>query len=872
MPKGAMLLPYEAIFDTLDEGVVVYDAETLDIVKINPAALNIFRKLETDQSPSFPPPEARRSPSAIERAIEARRPSLLSERQTVFRISINTQDCPALWVEVDVKHREIDSQPRLLAVIRDITREKQAEKMLKEQFQFVQTLIDAVPNPLFYKDPEGRYLGCNKAFEEYHNIPREELIGKTVFDIMPPGQAREHERIDKILLGNGKRISYEHVLHHTDGTLRHIINNKALLMKPDRTVAGIVAVLVDITKLRRSEEKYRSIFENAVEGMFQTTPDGRYLAVNPALARMFGYESPDEMMRTITNIDSQMYVNIDDRRRFKKILEVEGTTEGFEAQLRRQDGTVIWASMNARSVRDESGPVLFYEGSIENVTNRKTVELALKESEYILKATINAIQEVVILVDREGNILTTNETMAKRFKMSPEDMVGKLLFQYFPEDVAKKRKEYLLGVVETGQIARFEDSRQGTYFESYYYPVLDEQGQVGKVAIFARDITERRILQAQLLQSQKMEAIGTLAGGVAHDFNNLLMGIQGYVSLMLFNLADEHPHHDKLVNIETIVRSGSDLTRQLLGFARGGKYEVQPTDINDLVGKSSTLFGRTKKEITMHKNLEPNLYSAEVDRGQLEQVLLNLYVNAWQAMPLGGNLFLETSNIFLDASRARLHNLQPGQYVRISVTDTGIGMDQNTLGRIFEPFFTTKELGRGTGLGLASVYGIVRGHGGAIDVQSMPGEGSSFHIYLPASLRKVEEKAVTAQEPLRGKETILLVDDEETLTSVGKEILELLGYRVLVAGNGQEAVELYGGHSSEIALVILDMIMPTLGGEEVLELLKTVNPDVKVILSSGYSLNSQAQRIMEQGCRAFIQKPFDIPTLSRKIREVLDAD
>jgi two-component system, cell cycle sensor histidine kinase and response regulator CckA len=389
--------------------------------------------------------------------------------------------------------------------------------------------------------------------------------------------------------------------------------------------------------------------------------------------------------------------------------------------------------------------------------------------------------------------------------------------------------------------------------------------------VFLRDVTEKKMMEAELIHAQKMEAIGTLAGGIAHDFNNLLTGISGYASLMLMRKDSADPHYERLKAIEQLVQSGADLTKQLLGFARGGKYEVRPTDLNDLVKKSSEMFGRTRQEIAVHRNYCQDIHTVDVDRGQIEQVLVNLYVNAWQAMPAGGDLYLETTNVTIDEHYARFHSIKTGDYARISVTDTGVGMDRATQLRIFEPFFTTKEMGRGTGLGLASAYGIIKNHGGLINVYSEIGKGTTFNIYLPASTRMVGTEEAASLDVFRGTGTILLVDDQEVILTVGKEMLGILGYQVLVANSGQEALDLYSEWKEKIDVVILDMIMPSMGGGETYDKLRAVNRDVKVILSSGYSINGQAADIMSRGCNGFIQKPFNIRDISRKLREILDG-
>jgi len=383
---------------------------------------------------------------------------------------------------------------------------------------------------------------------------------------------------------------------------------------------------------------------------------------------------------------------------------------------------------------------------------------------------------------------------------------------------------------------------------------------------------ERKRLQSQVQHAQKMEAIGTLAGGIAHDFNNLLMGFQGNVSLMMMDLEDDHPHQEFLRNMENYVKRGSELTRQILGFARGGKYEVKSTDINALIDKSADMFGRTKKEIIIHKKLQEDLWSVNVDRGQIEQVLLNLFVNAWQAMPGGGNLFLQTDNVTLEEhDYDKPYAIGPGKYVRISVSDTGLGMDKATRERIFEPFFTTKAVGRGTGLGLASAYGIIKNHGGIINVYSEKGHGATFKIYLPASGKQLIKEKIRHEAVLTGSEMILLVDDEKMVADISKDMLEKLGYKIVVATGGNEAIKLLKTIRNQVNLVILDMIMPDMSGGETFNRLRAIKPDVKILLSSGYSLNGQASEIMQRGCNGFIQKPFNMKQISRKIREILDA-
>jgi PAS domain S-box-containing protein len=405
-----------------------------------------------------------------------------------------------------------------------------------------------------------------------------------------------------------------------------------------------------------------------------------------------------------------------------------------------------------------------------------------------------------------------------------------------------------------------------------------ENGESPQIYGIIRDVTQRhraqeekKVLENQLRQAQKMEAIGTLAGGIAHDFNNLLMAIQGNISMLLMHCDSSHPHQERLKKIERYIENGSKLTSQLLGYARKGQYEVKPLDLNRVIEETAQTFGRMKKEIRFYFNLAPDLPPVEADSSQIEQVLMNLFLNAADAMPGGGDLTVTTESVDHVRSESLLYNPRPGRYVLMSIRDTGIGMDEQTKERIFEPFFTTKEMGRGTGLGLASVYGIVKGHQGFIEVDSAISGGTTFHIHLPASERAIPESIGAGTETIvRGEGTILLVDDEEGILEIGKSMLESLGYQVIIARTGEEALACYENLKERIDLVLLDMIMPGMSGGKVYDRMKAINPQASVLLISGYSIEGEAREILSRGCNGFIQKPFKIKELSRRIRDCIE--
>ena len=524
----------------------------------------------------------------------------------------------------------------------------------------------------------------------------------------------------------------------------------------------------------------------------------------------------------------------------------------------------------------DEGPFLKEERDLINamterlghIIERKLTEPALQESEEKYRSMMESMKDPIYICSPDFRIEYMNPAMIQR---TGRDATGENCFKALHD------------LDEKCPWCRHDKVKQGEYLEqdivspkndhSYHVfssPIVHGDGSISKMTVF-RDTTDLKKLEAQLQQAQKMESLGTLAGGIAHDFNNLLMAIQGRTSIMLMRKDSSHPDIGHLKGIEDNIESAADLTRQLLGFARGGKYEVRPTDLNELIKKQNRMFSRTKKEVTIRGKYEKDLWSVEVDRGQIEQVLMNLYVNAWQAMPGGGNLNLETENVTLDENYVKPFSIEPGRYVKISVTDTGVGMDKATQKRIFEPFFTTKEMGRGTGLGLASAYGIIKNHGGFIDVYSEKGHGTTFHVFLPASEKEVAEEKKSDGDTLRGSETVLFVDDEDMIIEIADELFKELGYKVLIARSGKEAIETYEKNKEHIDIVLLDMIMPDMSGSDTYDRMKEIDPDIKVLLSSGYSINGQATVIMDRGCNGFIQKPFKMKELSQKLREILDG-
>jgi len=512
---------------------------------------------------------------------------------------------------------------------------------------------------------------------------------------------------------------------------------------------------------------------------------------------------------------------------------------------------------------------------------RKQAEEELRENEERYRTVVEDMPAMICRFRCDGTLTFVNSAYCNCFNKKKEELTGQNFFQFvFKEDQNKVKNHFMSldqkrptityehQVITPGEEIRWQQWTDRALF--------DDQNHLVEYQSIGRDITEEKLahqektkLEAQLQQAHKLQAIGTLASGFAHNFNNLLMGITANISIMLLDIDSDHKHYKYLKNIAKQVKNGSKLASQLTGYARAGRYEVKPINLNQLLKETSDTFKIAKKEIRIHQNFSENLYRIEADRGQIEQVLLNLYVNAADSMPERGDLFLKTINVTDKDIVGKPYNPKPGDYVLLTVRDTGAGMDKETKGHIFEPFFTTKGLSKVTGLGLSSAYGIIKGHGGYIDVDSEKGYGATFNIYLPATKKEVKQEKELLEKIIIGKETVLFVDDDDMVIEGCGEMLTKMGYNVLIARNGKDALEIYKENQDKIDIVIIDMIMPIMNGGETYDRLKKMYPDIKVLLSSGHSVNGQATEILERGCNGFIQKPFTIEVLSEKIREIL---
>jgi len=688
-----------------------------------------------------------------------------------FESQRKRKDGQLIWVSSNVRAIK-DEEGKILFLEGteiDITDKKNALMELEGERRKFFILLENLPFAVVLCDDKGKYLYANPKFKEITGYTLEEVPdGNTFVKKVYPDPRLRHEVIslwkkDVESFKIGESIDRTFPIVCKDGAEKKVTIKTAYLAE------GLyVMTFEDVTErernetlLRESEERYRSLFENAYEGIFQSTLEGTYTMANPAMLRILGYSSFEELKESVKDIRNELYVNPEDRDRFLEILHKEGKVMNFETQFRRKDGNIIYVNTTAWPIRDESGKILYIQGITEDVTERKK-----KEEE------LNSLRE-------------------------------------------------------------------------------------------------------QFLQAQKMEAIGRLAGGVAHDFNNILTVILGTCQIALMNLKNE----EKLKkNIESIMHSAekaASLTRQLLAYSRKQLMQIRVIDLNELIeGMEEMLKRLLGEDIEIEMYLEKNLGKIKADPTHLQQVIMNLATNAKDAMPEGGKLIIETFNVQLTEDYARTHfGVEPGPYVMISFTDTGTGIPKDIIPHIFEPFFTTKEKGEGTGLGLSTVYGIVKQLGGHIYVYSEEGRGTTFKIYFPRTDEKIEEEKkeekIEEKIVVPSEKTVLIIEDDESVLKVTSEMVRSMGFKVIEAQNEEQAVEVAKNTGERIDIIITDVVIPGIKAPVLIAKLKKFHPNAKVLFMSGYTENAIAQYgILYPGIN-FIQKPFSKEELERKILEIL---
>jgi len=754
---------------------------------------------------------------------------------------------------------------------------------------FLRAVLANLTDMVLVLDASGRLLFATPSVEKLLGYTEEEFLGIDAFSLVHPDDLPEaREDFRKVILATNDGTPTELRLRRADGSWLFVeVWGRNLLDDP--AVGGIVITARDISqRVSIREHLYRTLAINkamidAMRGAALIMDlKGRILVANRYASRALGRQ-----IREVVGAD------------FFGLLPptwAEIWRENVAAAVSSRRPVRFERTVGDRFFENEIYPIYDDRGMISwtaifqhDITRYRRAEEQLQREEHFLRTVIDAVPAFIAVRNQAGRYELVNETVAMAYGTTVAGMMGKTDEELNVPREQAERFLYADRQVMATKRSLFVPNTPFTYADgtlhwlsSYKIPLFNEDGECDRVLSVALDHTfireaeeERERLRGQLLQAQKLEAVGTMASGLAHDFNNILMGLQGLISLLLREAGKDQRLRDRLREMEIHIRRGSEITKQLLNFSAGGPSEIRATDLNSFLAKALRLFERTHRGVMTHLEAASSLPPVEINESQMDQVFMNLFINADQAMPGGGNLFVTTAYRHLNDTEAASLGLAPGGYVTAAVRDTGTGIDPQILGRIFDPFFTTKPKGVGTGLGLASAYGIVKNHGGGITVESLPGTGSTFTVYLPvarAQAAKTEQAGgVPSEGPLEGTETVLIVDDEEINLNVMEEILGILGYRILTATSGQEAVAVYAEKWQEIDLVIMDLVMPGIGGAAAYESMREFNPLLKVILISGYAQNFQTASLVEQGCRDFIQKPFQIEELARTIRRVLDG-
>ncbi|MDR3554953.1 MAG: PAS domain S-box protein [Syntrophobacteraceae bacterium] len=760
--------------------------------------------------------------------------------------------------------------------------QRRARTAIEDRLSFLQTLVDTIPNPIFYNDVNGIYLGCNAAFETCVGLPKGEIKGKTVHDIFPLELADVHRKSDLGLHNAAGAQQYEASVRYADGSRHDILLSKTTFFDLSANVAGIVGVMLDITErtkaekiLENSEARLRQIINLVPHWIFVRDRDGNYLLANKALAE----SCQTTVSGLIGKSPADFYLNVQESQRIlQDDREVMASGEsGFipEEPFTDSKGNLHLLQTTKVPFHTSDENIRAVLGVSIDITERKRSYAEAK----LLASAVEQADENILITDNRRTIIYINPAFELSSGYRNEELKGeKLNFlrsakhdEIFYSDMKETLDE---GRVWIGII--FNKCKDGRDFEieGTISPIRDAFGSITHYLAVGRNMSRFRKLERELYQAQKMESIGRLAGGVAHDFNNMLSVITGQTELALQEIDFARAAYKRLHEVLKAAHRSADLVRQLLAFARKQTINPRVLDINETVESMLQMLRRLiGEDIELLWEPGMNLWPVKMDPTQIDQILANMCVNARDALAGVGRVTISTGNIELDESYCLDHDgVCPGQYVVLRVSDTGTGMDSQTLVRIFEPFFTTKEVGTGTGLGLATVYGIIEQNQGFIDVQSAPGRGTTFNIYLPRTVQGAWPMIDSGpKKDLKGRETVLLVEDEEPLLDLGTAILQMNGYDVLAAKRPTEALEMVQNYPGPIQLLITDVVMPEMNGKEVGKRLAEMKPGLKTIFMSGYTADVIANHGILDESINFLQKPFSVQTMLEKVRAVLDG-
>lgn len=782
--------------------------------------------------------------------------------------------------------RKLDKKIQLLEqanhdLLQEIAERKRTEAALRESEERYRNLFHSITDPLFVYDPTTlAYLAVNDAAVTKYGYSRDEFLGMTIRDILPEEETADH-------LGTMGRPATTREEH---GQRRHR-KKSGEIIDVDVSTYGVdfsgrpacVVQARDVTEQRRAEAEVARTTV-LLQALVNGTPDvvfvkdraGNYLLVNEAAARYVGKSVAEMLGKDATAIlepEDARLVTASDH------LVMESNQSQTVEEVLLSAGVPHTFQTIKVPYRDANGHVIGVIGISRDVTHQKEAERALR----LRDRAIQAVSQGILITDPnlpDNPIIYASSGFERMTGYRADEVVGRNCRFLQGKDTDRETIGELHSAIAAGrgcsvEILNYRKDGRPFWNQLSISPILGAAGELTHFVGVQTDVTERRRLEDQFRQAQKMEAVGQLAGGVAHDFNNLITVIHGCSDILSARLASDDPMRELLSEINKAGERAAALTHQLLAFSRQQVLQPKVLNLNAVVSNTEKMLRRLLGEdVSLVTNLSPNLGQVKADAGQLEQVLMNLAVNARDAMPRGGRLTIETQQVFLDESYCRgVADLPPGEYVLLAVSDTGCGMDEATRGRIFEPFFTTKGLGKGTGLGLATVHGIVKQSRGHIAVYSEVGHGTAFKVYLP----RVSGPASNARSELlsqtmpRGTETVLLVEDEETVRATAGHILRGCGYRVLEASNGKEGLRLSEIEPGPIHLLISDVVMPHMGGRGLAELITAKRPRCRVLFLSGYTDDAVIRHGVLEGEFAFLQKPFTPSGLAQKVRNVLDV-
>jgi two-component system cell cycle sensor histidine kinase/response regulator CckA len=815
-----------------------------------------------------------------------------SRRIGVPLIEINflKSDGSVAYAETVALPTTFEGEPAVLSVGRDITKRKQAEEALKESEKKYRLLVDNAYEGIFVSQ-DGMLKFVNPRVAEVMECSAEELLNKSFVELIYP------EDLEQTILYHSQRMAgddspmrhFFRVTTHT-GKIRWI-ELESVLITWEGKPAGL-CFATDITDrmlaeeaLKESQKRYRDLVENANDIIYMTDANGFFLLLNSVGLRVTGYSQDEIVHKHYLDLVSPEYKKQAERFYGTQFVQRIPDTY-YELPIVTKQGETVWIGQRVQLVTHED-TVAGFQAICRDITDRKLAEEALRRSEERYRAVFNNATVGINLLDREGRYIQVNSTSANMLGYTPEELQRLTFLDVtHPEDVDISKK-HLLELLEGKQDSYRLEKRfmrkdgEVVWADVSVSAIRELQGEYSATLTVVVDITgrkkseqERESLREQLLQAQKMEAIGTLAGGIAHEFNNLLTIISGYTELLLAGARPGDSTSSDLQKMASACHRGAELVQKLRIFSRRAEYMLRPINLTHEVNDAVKFLSKTiSKMIEIRCDLADDLSVVSGDSAQIVQLIINLALNSQDAMPEGGELFIETSNITLDEEYCASHvGTKPGDYVLLSVADTGHGMDETTRQRIFDPFFTTRGLAQRSGLGLAVVHGIVEKHGGRIECESEPGAGTTFKVYLPLLPLEMEEPDSVAETTIpTGSETILLVDDEESIAELGKRFLARAGYTVFVAANGEDAADLYADNKSNISLVILDLLMPGMGGKQCLQELLKIDPMAKVLIASGFTEKAKKDELMAVGARGFVTKPFTMTQLLEDVRSILDS-